>query len=284
MKKILITGSGSYIGESFKEYLKNFGEEYSTDTLDMQRADWREHDFSGYDVVYHVAGIAHRKETSENAHLYYEVNRDLALEVAHKAKSEGVSQLIFLSSMSVYGIERGVITPDTPLAPKSNYGRSKMEAEEGMTELASEDFAICTLRPPMVYGKGCKGNYTTLSTLAKKLPCFPYVDNKRSMLYIENLVEFVKLMVDNEEHGIFWPQNSEYTNTSQMVAMIAAVHGKRMILVKGFSWALKILSRMTALVDKAFGSFCCDQEMSSYKQNYCIVNLADSIKETEGIQ
>ena len=103
------------------------------------------------------------------------------------------------------------------------------------------------------------------------------------MLYIENLVEFVKLMVDNEEHGIFWPQNSEYTNTSQMVAMIAAVHGKRMILVKGFSWALKILSRMTALVDKAFGSFCCDQEMSSYKQNYCIVNLADSIKETEGI-
>ncbi|MBR2613682.1 MAG: NAD-dependent epimerase/dehydratase family protein, partial [Clostridia bacterium] len=204
MKKILITGSGSYIGESFKEYLKQYGEEYSTDTLDMQRADWREHDFSGYDVVYHVAGIAHRKETSENAHLYYEVNRDLALEVARKAKSEGVSQLIFLSSMSVYGIERGVITPDTPLAPKTNYGRSKMEAEEGMAELASEDFAICTLRPPMVYGKGCKGNFVSVVSLVRKLPFFPRVENRRSMIYIDNLSSFVKMAIDRELSGLYF--------------------------------------------------------------------------------
>ena len=291
MKKILITGANSYIGKSFDSYLKQWPHKYLVDTVDMIDGSWKQKSFSGYDAVYHVAGIAHSdhgKISPERAQLYYKVNRDLAVETAKKAKAEGVKQFIFMSSASVYGKSAPIgknkmITRETPFSPENSYGDSKVQAEQGIMPLQSEDFKVVILRPPMIYGRGCKGNYTTLSTLAKKLPCFPYVDNKRSMLYIENLVEFVKLMVDNEEHGIFWPQNSEYTNTSQMVAMIAAVHGKRMILVKGLSWALKIVSRMTALVDKAFGSFCCDQEMSSYKQNYCIVNLADSIKETEGI-
>lgn len=292
MKKILITGANSYIGKSFDSYLKQWPDQYLVDTVDMIDGSWKEKRFEGYDAVYHVAGIAHSdhgKISPERAQLYYKVNRDLAVETAKKAKAEGVKQFIFMSSASVYGKSAPIgrnkmITRETPFSPENSYGDSKVQAEQGIMPLQSEDFKVVILRPPMIYGRGCKGNYTTLSTLAQKLPCFPYVDNKRSMLYIENLVEFVKLMVDNEEHGIFWPQNSEYTNTSQMVAMIAEAHGKRMILVKGFSWALKIVSRMTALVDKAFGSFCCDQEMSSYKQNYCIVNLADSIKETEGIQ
>ena len=291
MKKVLITGANSYIGMSFESYLKQWPEKYMVDTMDMIDGSWKEKSFAGYDAVYHVAGIAHSdhgKISPERAQLYYKVNRDLAVETAKKAKTEGVKQFIFMSSASVYGKSAPIgknkmITRETPFSPENSYGDSKVQAEQGIMPLQSEDFKVVILRPPMIYGKGCKGNYTTLSTLAQKLPCFPYVENKRSMLYIENLVEFVKLMVDNEEHGIFWPQNSEYTNTSQMVAMIAAVHGKRMILVRGLSWGLKIVSRMTALVDKAFGSFCCDQEMSSYKENYCIVNLADSIKETEGI-
>ena len=291
MKKILITGANSYIGKSFDSYLKQWPDHYQVDTMDMIDGSWKQKSFAGYDAVYHVAGIAHSdhgKISPERAQLYYKVNRDLAVDTAKKAKAEGVKQFIFMSSASVYGKSAPIgknkmITRDTPFSPENSYGDSKVQAEQGIMPLQSADFKVVILRPPMIYGKGCKGNYTTLSTLAQKLPCFPYVENKRSMLYIENLVEFVKLMVDNEEHGIFWPQNSEYTNTSQMVAMIAAVHGKRMILVRGLSWALKIVSRMTALVDKAFGSFCCDQEMSSYKQNYCIVNLADSIKETEGI-
>ena len=135
----------------------------------------------------------------------------------------------------------------------------------------------------MIYGKGCKGNYSTLTKLAKKLPVFPYVDNQRSMLYIENLVEFVRLVVDNEEQGIFWPQNNEYTNTSEMVKMIAQVHDKRVVMVKGLNWALKLMSHVTGLVNKAFGSLRYDHEMSRYKQDYCVKNLEESIRETEKI-
>ena len=279
MKKILITGSGSYIGESFKEYLKQYGEEYSTDTLDMQRADWREHDFSGYDVVYHVAGIAHRKETSENAHLYYEVNRDLALEVARKAKSEGVSQLIFLSSMSVYGIERGVITPDTPLAPKSNYGRSKMEAEEGMAELASEDFAICTLRPPMVYGKGCKGNFVSVVSLVRKLPFFPRVENRRSMIYIDNLSSFVKMAIDRELSGVYFPQNREYMNTSQMAMGIAEGLGKKCRLSRLLGFGVKLLMPFVSMAKKGFGTLIYENT-ESLDFEYIVISAEDGVKKS----
>ena len=102
MKRILITGAGSYIGNSFIRYMQQFPGQYQTEAVDMIDGSWREKSFAGFDAVYHVAGIAHIRETTENAHLYYEVNRDLAVETARKAKADGVPQFIFLSSMSVY--------------------------------------------------------------------------------------------------------------------------------------------------------------------------------------
>ena len=291
MKKILITGANSYIGMSFENYLKQWPDRYQVDTVDMTTPHWREQSFSGYDAVYHVAGIAHSdygKISQERAELYYSVNTHLAVETAEKAKRDGVKQFIFMSSASVYGESAPigkdkVITRSTPVSPVNSYGDSKVQAEKGILPLQDESFRVAVLRPPMIYGRGCKGNYSTLTKLAKKLPVFPYVDNQRSMLYIENLVEFVRMVVDNEEQGIFWPQNNEYTNTSEMVKMIAQVHDKRVVMVKGLNWALKLMSHVTGLVNKAFGSLCYDHEMSRYKQDYCIMNLEDSIRETEEV-
>lgn len=291
MKKILITGANSYIGMSFENHLKQWPDQYQVDTVDMVGDAWREKSFAGYDAVYHVAGIAHSdygKISQERAELYYSVNTHLAVETAQKAKADGVKQFIFMSSASVYGESAPigkdkVITRSTPVSPVNSYGDSKVQAEKGIQPLQDESFKVAVLRPPMIYGKGCKGNYSTLTKLAKKLPVFPYVENQRSMLYIENLVEFVRLVVDNEEQGIFWPQNNEYTNTSEMVKMIAQVHDKRVIMVKGLNWALKLMSHVTGLVNKAFGSLCYDHEMSRYKQDYCIMNLTDSIRETEEV-
>lgn len=282
MKKILITGANSYIGTSFDKYIKeNFPNDYMVDTVDMIDGTWRDKDFSGYDSVFHVAGIAHQKETKENALLYYTVNRDLAIETARKAKLDGVKQFIFLSSMSVYGMDTGVITKDTLPHSNSNYGKSKWEAEQRISDLTDDTFRVCILRPPMIYGKGCKGNYVSLAKIALKLPVFPYVKNERSMLYIKNQCEFTRLMIENEEYGIFYPQNSEYTNTSQMVKTIAALHGKKVRLIKGFGWALKFMSCFNRLVNKAFGSLQYSLDLSDYKENYIVVNLEDSIKETE---
>lgn len=282
MKRILITGAGSYIGTSFEKYLERFGDEYSVDTVDMVDGSWREKSFSGYDAIFHVAGIAHIKETKDNAHIYYEVNRDLVKDVVEKAKSDNVKQFVFLSSMSVYGLTKGRITEKTKLNPNTNYGKSKFEAENLIAPLQSEDFNVVILRPPMIYGKDCKGNYRTLRKFALKLKFFPYVKNERSMLYVENLCEFVKLMIDNNERGVFFPQNDEYTNTSEMVKTIAAVHGRKVRLVKGFGWALKFLGLFTGIVNKAFGSLTYDKDMSKYKEEYIRCQLVQSIEETEG--
>lgn len=291
MKKILITGANSYVGVSVENHLKQWPEAYRVDTVDMIDGSWKEKSFCGYDAVFHVAGIVHREKSKndpDQAALYDRVNTCLAIETAQKAKAEGVKQFLFMSSASVYGLSGSVgkpvmITKDTPLNPVDNYGISKLKAEEGLRALADEQFRIAILRPPMIYGKGCKGNYCTLAKLAKKLPFFPYVNNQRSMLYIENMAEFVRLVVDNEEQGVFCPQNKEYTNTSEMVKLIARANGRGIVMVRGVTWALKLMSRITGMVDKAFGSLCYDQKLSQYPQDYCIRNLHDSILETEKI-
>ena len=292
MKKILITGANSFIGTSFENYInKNYPEIYKVDTVDMQNKNWKDINFSGYDCVFHVAGIAHsdsEKISEERSKLYYSVNTDLTVQTAQKAKADGVRQFIFMSSAIVYGESASigkakVITKDTPTNPENCYGDSKVQAEKGILPLSDDLFNVVVIRSPMIYGKGSKGNYPLLSKIARKLPIFPNVKNERSMIYVENLCEFVRLMIENNENGIFWPQNIEYSSTSELVKLIAEVNGKKVLLVKGFAWALKLLGIFTGVVNKAFGSLSYDRSLSTYKENYIVADLKESIKRTEDI-
>ena len=277
MKKILITGANSYIGVSFENYMKQWADEYSVDTVDMIDGTWREKDFGGYDAVFHVAGIAHKKETKENAELYYKVNRDLAVETAKKAKEDGVKQFIFLSSMSVYGMDTGVITKDTVPMPKSNYGKSKLQAEEGINALSSDDFKVCTLRPPMVYGKDCKGNFQTVVKIVKKSPVFPRIKNERSMIYIDNLASFVKLCVDRELCGLYFPQNKEYVTTVDMAKGIAAKLEKKRYFSYLLGCGVFVLRTFVSVAKKGFGTLTyLNTEELDY--SYCVVDNEESIK------
>ena len=289
MKKVLITGAGSFIGTSLERHLLSFPEQYTVHTQDMLGDSWKSADFSGYDTVFHVAGIAHAdsgKADQKTIDLYYRVNTHLAVATAEKAKAEGVGQFIFMSSAIVYGDSAPIgkekrITKDTPPSPAGFYGDSKLQAEKGILPMQDKNFNVVILRPPMIYGEGCKGNYPVLSSLARKLPLFPRVENHRSMLYVGNLAEFVRLMIDNHEHGIFHPQNGSYSNTSQIVRQIAAAHNKKLPLLKGFGWALKLLSHVTPLVNKAFGSMTYDMSLSDYPQDYRKYTLEESIARTE---
>ena len=288
MKKVLITGANSYIGTSFENYVMQC-HDYQIDTVDMIDGKWRDKSFSEYDSVFHVAGIAHSdtgKVSEERKQFYYQINTDLTIETAEKAKADGVGQFIFMSSAIVYGDSAPIgklkrITRDTPVAPANFYGDSKVQAENGLLKLADESFNVVILRPPMIYGKGSKGNYPQLSKFAQKLPLFPYIKNERSMLYIGNLTEFVKLMIDNNESGIFYPQNAEYVATSEMVQVIAQAHGKKIRLVKGTTVPLKAMSHVTGLVNKAFGNLSYDMSMSEYKENYRKFSFEESIRQTE---
>lgn len=265
MKKILITGANSYIGMSFEKYIKdNFSDKYSVDTIDMIDGSWRNKSFNGYDSVFHVAGIAHQKETKENAHLYYEINRDLAIEVAKKAKTDGVKQFLFLSSMSVYGMDTGVITRETRPNPKTNYGKSKLQAEKQIVPLSDDHFKVCVLRPPMVYGDGCRGNYQSIVKWIKKIPIFPRINNRRSLIHINNLSSFVEHVIDKNSGGLFFPQDREYVNTIDLAKSIARKENKKVYFSWVFGIAVFIARPFVKKLKKAFGCLTYDVSLSQY--------------------
>jgi len=284
MKRILITGADSYIGTSFEKWLKNKSEDYWIDTIDLRDEKWRENDFSSYDVIFHVAGIAHVSSDPKLESLYYKVNCDLTIEVAIKAKTEGISQFIFMSSIIIYGDSKKVIDKNTLPSPANFYGRSKLQAEEGIKALGSDNFRIVILRPPMIYGKGSKGNYPRLSKIAEKTPIFFDINNHRSMLYVDNLCLFIKYMIDNEESGIYFPQNSEYVRTSEMVRLIAAAHGRKIRLIKLFNPFIKLMINRSHVMNKVFGDLVYEKSLSYYKLNYQEMDFPASIMETEIIR
>lgn len=294
MKKVLITGANSYIGTSFEKYVKDhYLNQITVDTVDMIDGSWRKKDFSKYDVVFHVAGIAHAdvgKVSDEVKAKYYAINTDLAIETAKKARDEGIKQFVFMSSMIIYGDSAPYgktkrITKDTEPKPSNFYGDSKWQADKGVRELSDSHFLVTVLRPPMIYGKGSKGNYPTLSKMAKRLPIFPNIENERSMLYIENLCEFLCQVIIRGEGGVFWPQNEEYCNTSEMVRIIASTANHRILISKNLNWVLALAKlvpgRSRILVDKAFGNLSYEKSMSQYSFIYQIVSLKESIIRTE---
>ncbi|MCK1191799.1 NAD-dependent epimerase/dehydratase family protein [Streptococcus uberis] len=281
MKKILITGANSYIGTSFEKWLEQSEGDYHVDTLDMIDPKWRRFDFSPYDAIFHVAAIVHKNEKNMDPTLYDKVNRDLPIELATLAKKASLGQFIFLSSMSVYGNKEEVITKETKEKPSTYYGKSKLAAEKGLMELASEDFKVLILRPPMVYGPKATGNYTRLSKLSRITPLFPNITNQRSMIYIDNLLEFVRKSIDTNLSGLHFPQNKECVTTSHLVKTIREVNGKKTLLISVFNPVIKSLSNISQF-NKLFGNLVYEQDLSTEAFDYQIADFEESVIKSEG--
>ncbi|MBW4084526.1 NAD-dependent epimerase/dehydratase family protein [Paenibacillus sp. S150] len=259
MKRILITGANSYIGTNFAEYLREYSENYTVDKISLRNDIWRETDFSKYDVVFHVAAIVHKKEKFDMKSMYIEINKNLPLEVAMRAKEAGVKQFIFLSTMAVYGKDgelgkETVITKDTIPAPNTLYGWSKLEAENELNKVNDTALSVVIVRPPMVYGLKCPGNYAKLEKLALLVPLFPNINNKRSMINIKRLCQYVKCYIDRGAAGIFFPQDEEYVNTSYLVKEMAKNNGKKVYLSTAIGIFVGFFFGRVKIIQKIFGN------------------------------
>lgn len=285
MKKVLITGANSFVGTNIEKWLIKEPGLFVVDTVDTMNYEWMKADFRQYDTVFHVAGIAHVDPKPEMAPLYYKVNRDLTIEIAKYAKEKGVKQFIFMSSGIVYhaskSLKGDIKTKDTVPNPNDFYGDSKLQAENGLKELECDTFKVCILRPPMIYGPGNKGNLPRLGWLATKVPIFPAWHNKRSMLYVENLAEFVKQCIAREMHGIFFPQNAEYSDTVEIVRQFAKKHGHKIWISRIFNPLVWIGSFLSPAICKMFSDSYYVQEMSTYDFEYQLMSFEESIKGLE---
>lgn len=259
MKNILITGKNSYIGTSFEKWLGKWPNLYNVVTVDVTNDKWKNHDFSKYDTIFHVAAIVHVNK--KNTDIYYKVNRDLAFEIAKKSKKSGVKFFIFMSTMGVYGINSGEINKDTKVLPKTPYSKSKLEAENLIMKLKNDKFRVAILRPPLVYGYNCKGNYRALSKFSKNALIFPNINNNRSMIYIDNLSNFIKLIIDNNFDGILFPQNTDYVNVTMLVKKISKIHDRKLLLTRILNF-LKLF-KFIAIFQKVFNDLYYSRDLYS---------------------
>lgn len=285
MKRVLITGANSFVGTNIEKWLMKAPENFQVETVDTMNGAWRMGDFSIYDVVFHVAGIAHVDPKPEMAPLYYKVNKDLAIEIAKWSKEHGVKQFIYMSSKIVYHASKSLkgdgVTKDTQPNPNDFYGDSKLQAENGLKELQCDTFKVAIIRPPMIYGPGNKGNLPRLGWLALKTPVFPAWHNKRSMLHVFNLAEFVKQLIVRELAGTFFPQNAEYSDTVEIVRQIASEHGHKVWISRLFNPLVWLAAKFLPAIPKMFSDSYYVQDMSKYDFDYQVVSFKDSIKGLE---
>lgn len=285
MKRVLITGANSFVGTNVERWLLQEPQQFAVDTVDTLNEAWKQVDYTKYDVVFHVAGIAHVDPKPEMAQLYYKVNRDLAIEVAKWSKEHGVKQFIYMSSRIVYhaskSMKANVTTAHTLPDPNDFYGESKLQAEKGLNELASDTFKVVILRPPMIYGPGNKGNLPRLAWLAQKTPVFPAWHNKRSMLHVNNLAEFVKQIIHREMAGTFFPQNAEYADTVKIVRYFAKEHGHRIWISRLFNPLVQLGSSIFPAIPKMFADSYYEQEMSQMDFDYQVISFEESLSGLE---
>ena len=283
MRNVLVTGAGSYVGESVRRYILSSSSDFEIDAVDTMNDAWKEADFSKYDVVYHVAGIAHVNADPKMEALYYKVNRDLTVEVARAAKAAGVKQFIFMSSQIVFhesqSLKTEVLTADTKENPNGFYGDSKLQAEKGLHELECDAFKVCIIRPPMIYGPNSKGNFPRLVKLAQKTPLFPAWHNKRSMLYIDNLAEFVKQAILRELNGTFYPQNRELADTVEIIRYFAKANGHKVWITRLLNPFVWLGSFILQPINKMFATYYYDPEMSKVDFDYQLVSFEESLKQ-----
>ena len=285
--KILVTGKGSYIGSHIKAYLDAAG--YEVDEVDTLGDDWQKADYSRYDSVIHVAAIVHQSAKGASEEQFLRVNTELPVKIAGLAKESGVSQFIFLSTMGVYGrgktlsVSDCVISGDTPESAVGGYGGSKPEAEKRLRALEGKTFKVAVIRPPNVYGPGCKGNYIPLfQKLAMKISVCPYAfaDVRQSMLYIDNLSELVRLIVQNRSAGLYLPQDEVAPNMPEMIHIIRAIHGKKTRDSRFLGAIVRLFHRLPP-VRKLYGGIMYDNAVSdSFSYQYRKVGFREGMKKT----
>jgi UDP-glucose 4-epimerase len=252
MKRILITGKNSYVGTNVEHWLMNEPDQYFVETLDLRNPNWKEFDFSHFDVVFHVAGIAHVSAKKSMKDLYFKVNRDLAIETSEKAKLSGVKQFIFMSSMIVYSSKDKEVTKYTVPNPDNFYGLSKLEAETEIIKSQDNTFKVVIVRPPMIYGKNSKGNFYKLIKISSITNMFPKYSNKKSFLYINNLSSAIKSYIDNCDYGIKLIANNENISTTDFLKYYFESSNKKLRLLKIFNLLIILLKRINT-ISKIFG-------------------------------
>lgn len=282
--KIFITGSTGFVGKALLNYLSTKGFllvapvrkplNSFPNNVDMPLisdiADFSDnhcHWLNGCGVVVHIAAKAHVKGVDLSE--FRRVNTLATLNLARFSARSGVKRFVFLSSIGVNGTcnTSSFLFDDRP-SPTEDYAVSKLEAEVGLKKIAEETgMEVVIIRPPLIYGPGAPGNFGTLLKVAKKNLPLPLgaIDNKRSFVAIDNLVDLIVNCIDNPAaaNQTFLVSDDEIISTSELLKKITLAAGKKPMLMPVPVSVLKFLAGCLgrkAVVDRFTSSLTVDIE------------------------
>lgn len=269
MVNVLITGANSFVGKNYIACSpQNKVAEISLFDINPTYID-----FTGYDVVLHLAAIVHQSKAISESE-YYRVNCYLTIEVAKHAKKNGVKQFVFLSTVKVYGEfnpKSGPWTETSTCQPDDPYGKSKYEAERKLLKLADKDFTVSIVRTPLVYGNGVRANMLSIMKLVDRLKFLPFgnVNNKRSFTYVKNLVGFIDRIIEKRASGIYLAMDSKPLSTTTLVKLIANNLGKKIFLIPVPYFIIYFGKRiLPKIFERLYGSFEMENSITLEKLEY----------------
>jgi nucleoside-diphosphate-sugar epimerase len=241
---VLLTGVTGFIGAEMLLFLRRRGvsvlscsrSQHKTTThfsIDINaEAKWSER-LNGVDCILHLAGVAHKKIDVDHLDIFRQVNVEGTINLARQAAKSGVKRFVFLSSIGVNGDQTlgvGFNELDKP-APKSLYAQSKFEAEQALWALAkTSSMEIVIIRAPLVYGDHAPGNLSKLAYALKRrwpLPFAGIIGNKRSIVSIQNLVDFLWLCMSHTKaaNQLFLVCDSQPISTAALLKKMSSNMG-----------------------------------------------------------
>ena len=279
MKKILVTGKNGSLSTAVADNLRNKNE-YIVEQISVRGDAWKARSFSDIDSIVHIAGVT--PQNAKSTEDFYRINANLTNELAEKCKADGVEQFVYISSMAVYGIEqsmditKGTVTKDTVLTPATDYGKSKLQAEEYLTPLERDDFRVAIIRVPSIYGKGKTEYIDQYKYLAEKLPMIPraFEDRYKSAICIDNLCELIHLIIKSQSAGIFCPDDGQI-NAVDFCSAIYPNKKKSKLLGK----LIELFLKNNARILDYYGTVCYEKDLANiFDGKYRAFDLEKAIK------
>lgn len=277
MQNIIVTGANGKLSCKAADWLKGKNV-FGVEQLSL-RGDWQNHDFADTYGIVHIAGITPQNAKAESD--YKKINYELTRELANKAKTDGVKQFVFISSMAVYGACQSIdpkknIDENTPCSPNSDYGKSKLKAEEYLKGLRDENFRVCIIRVPSIFD-GEKNEYIEqYKYLADKLPVIPkcFINNYKSFIHSDNLCELIYLAIEADFDGIICPHDGKISAFD----ICSAIYPKKP-KSRVFGLAVELFLKNNPRISDYYGAICYSENLTDvFDGKYRVTDSLNAIR------
>lgn len=251
--KVGLTGYTGFIGSAF---LKKYSDTYNIRLINLRDPEFLSQ-IAGLDTLVHCAGLAHQ-DNPPAKEVYFEVNYGFTKTLVDECILRQVKQFIYLSTFHVN------------LEKPTSYSESKVAAENYLNSVTSK-ISVSIIRPPMVYGAGCKGNFPKLVKLIKLSPVLPfkYTKNRRSIIYIENLTGFISYIINKKIAGSFTPQDERTVSVHDLARFISACFDQKKVLLAPPQFFLSVLKTLAPnICDRLYDDLFVDPQINLLATGY----------------